>query len=86
LTASGPGGTIVAMTTPLACVVCSVDPQTSSLLLPIAQATIIAAPILLRDEIRRRVRAFHERGLGLRPHISSGGRPAEPDTGAEGDR
>jgi hypothetical protein len=39
------------MTLPLACIMCSIDPQTTSLLLPIAQATIISAPILMRKQL-----------------------------------
>lgn len=49
------------MSSPLACLVCNLDPQTSSLILPIAQATIVAAPLILRDEIRKGARAIRER-------------------------
>jgi len=56
--------TIVAMSSPLACVICSLDPQTSSLILPFAQATIVAAPVILRDEIRRGARAIRQRRSG----------------------
>lgn len=47
----------MAMSTTLACVACSLDPQTTSLILPIAQATVLAAPVILRKEIRRGVEA-----------------------------
>ena len=59
------------MSSPLACVVCSLDPQTTSLILPLAQATIVAAPVILRNEIRRGARAIRERRSG-------GGRQALP--------
>lgn len=49
------------MSTPLACVVCSLDPQTTSLILPLAQATVLAAPVILRAEIRKGVRAVRAR-------------------------
>lgn len=42
---------------PLACMLCSIDPATANLLLPMAQATVITAPILLRDHVRRGARA-----------------------------
>ena len=47
----------MAMSTPLACIACSLDPQTTSLVLPIAQATILAAPVILRAELRKGVQA-----------------------------
>ena len=45
----------------VACLLCSIDPGTANLLLPIAQATIISTPILLRDQIRRGVRTVRDR-------------------------
>lgn len=51
----------MAMSTPLACVACSLDPQTTSLILPVAQATILAAPLILRAEIKKGVRAVRAR-------------------------
>ena len=38
------------------CMLCSIDLATASLVAPIAQATIISAPILLRGQIRRGAR------------------------------
>jgi hypothetical protein len=32
---------------------CSIDVNAASLIVPIAQATVISAPILLRDQLRR---------------------------------
>lgn len=37
----------------IACVVCQIDPQTASLLVPMAQAAAITTPYLLRNQIRR---------------------------------
>jgi hypothetical protein len=68
------------MSSPLACVVCSLDPQTSSLILPIAQATIVAAPLILRDQIRRGARALRDRRSGRRAPA------AEPCNEAERER
>jgi hypothetical protein len=52
------------MLTPIACMVCTVDPATTSLLLPLAQATVISAPILLRSQLRRGFRAVRSRRAG----------------------
>ncbi|HEY4634429.1 MAG TPA: hypothetical protein VIH00_10965 [Candidatus Limnocylindrales bacterium] len=49
------------MTSAIACVVCTIDPVTTSLLLPVAQATVIAAPILMRERIARAVRRLSKR-------------------------
>jgi hypothetical protein len=49
------------MSTPLACIACSLDPQTTSLILPLAQATILAAPVILRAELRKGVQAVRGR-------------------------
>jgi hypothetical protein len=49
------------MPSPLACVVCSLDPQTTSLVLPLAQATIIAAPVILRKQIAKGVQSVRAR-------------------------
>jgi hypothetical protein len=45
------------MSTPVACILCSIDPNMPSLVLPVAQATVLAAPILLRDHVKRGARA-----------------------------
>ncbi len=57
------------MSSTLACLMCSIDPQTTSLLVPMAQATIITAPFFLRGKIQAGMRALRDR----RPD------PAEPD-------
>jgi hypothetical protein len=57
------------MLTPIACMMCNVDPSTASLLLPLAQATIISAPILLRSQLRRGFRAVRARGRGSDPEL-----------------
>jgi hypothetical protein len=49
------------MSTPLACVACSLDPQTTSLILPLAQATILAAPVILRAQLRKGVQSVRAR-------------------------
>jgi hypothetical protein len=49
------------MSIPLACIACSLDPQTTSLILPLAQATILAAPVILRAELRKGVQAVRSR-------------------------
>ena len=40
---------------------CSIDPGTANMLVPIAQATLISAPILLRDQIRSGIRMVRDR-------------------------
>ena len=81
------------MSSTLACVVCSLDPQTTSLVLPIAQAAIVAAPVILRDEIRKGLNSVRARRASGRAvdidcaardevHAPSGGRASrtvEPD-------
>ena len=68
---------------PLACVVCSVDPQTTSLILPLAQATVIAAPVILRAELRKGVQALRARGSRRR---AARGPAAGPSPSAAGQR
>lgn len=48
------------MTTSLACMLCTLG-QGTDLLLPMAQATVIVAPIFLRDQIKRGARAVRGR-------------------------
>jgi hypothetical protein len=78
------------MSTPLACVVCSLDPQTTSLILPLAQATIIAAPVILRAELRRGVQSVRARRSRRRAARSLAAGPtssaAGPSHEAEGER
>jgi hypothetical protein len=40
----------------LGCVLCQIDVQSASLLVPLAQAAIISAPIVFRKEIKRGIR------------------------------
>jgi hypothetical protein len=47
--------------TPVACVMCLIGPEAQQLALPVAQATVIAVPILMRDGIRRRIAALRRR-------------------------
>ena len=53
------------MTSPLACVMCAVDPQTTSLLIPMAQASVIAVPFFFRQNIAAAIR--RARGLPTAP-------------------
>ena len=39
------------MASELACVMCMVDPQTTSMVVPMAQATVIAVPFFFRSRI-----------------------------------
>jgi hypothetical protein len=66
------------MSSPLACVMCGLDPQTTSLILPLAQATIVAAPVILRGEIRKGVEALRARRSNRR---ASSGSPGSCATG-----
>jgi hypothetical protein len=66
------------MLTPIACMMCNLDPGTTSLLLPLAQATIISAPILMRDQLRRGFRAVRARRPGSEPGVVA--ESAEGDT------
>jgi hypothetical protein len=47
---------------------CSIDPQATSMLLPIAQASLIAAPLVFRREIRRTVSRLQRRPPGDPDH------------------
>lgn len=75
---------------PLACVVCSVDPQATSLILPLAQATMIAAPVILRAELKKGVRALRARGSRRRAASGAAAGPSPSTAGlrreAEGER
>jgi hypothetical protein len=44
------------MTELTACMLCAIDPQAAPILLPIAQATLISAPIFLRHRLMELVR------------------------------
>jgi len=49
------------MAPPIACIMCLVPPEAQAFAIPLAQATVIAAPVLLRDQVRRGWRAFRRR-------------------------
>ena len=53
--------------TPLACVMCAMDPQTTSLVVPVAQAAVITVPIFFRGQIAAAVRRARKR---VRPDAS----------------
>ena len=44
------------MSSELACVACMVDPQTTSMVVPMAQATLIAVPFFFRSRIADAIR------------------------------
>lgn len=46
---------------PLACVMCMIGPTAAPLVIPVVQATVIVAPILFRDQVRRAWRAARHR-------------------------
>jgi hypothetical protein len=50
------------MAAELACVMCMVDPQTTSMVVPMAQATVIAVPFFFRSRIAAAVRRAVRRG------------------------
>ncbi len=52
-----------AMTSELACVACMVDPQTTSMVVPMAQATLIAVPFFFRSRIAGAIRRATRRGV-----------------------
>jgi hypothetical protein len=62
------------MTADLACVACVVDPVTTSMAVPIAQATLIAVPFFFRS----RIAAVARRLLGI------GGNAEDPSASLEG--
>jgi hypothetical protein len=41
------------MVSQLACMLCAVDPQAASMLVPMAQASLIAAPLVFRKQLLR---------------------------------
>lgn len=47
------------------CMLCTLDPTGAVLTLPIAQATVIAAPIMLRGQIKRGAKAVRRRMTGI---------------------
>jgi hypothetical protein len=46
---------------PIACVLCAVDPNMAGLVVPLAQATMVATPILLRKQLARGFRRVTRR-------------------------
>jgi len=71
------------MLTPIACMVCNVDPATTSLLLPLAQATLISAPILMRSQLRRGFQAVRARRPGADRDVARETPADGPDLSAE---
>ena len=51
------------MTPPLACMLCAIDPATANMLVPMAQATVIAVPFFFRNNIKSAIR--RARGLDV---------------------
>jgi hypothetical protein len=51
------------MTPPLACLMCALDPATTNMLVPMAQATVIAVPFFFRNNIKSAIR--RARGLDV---------------------
>jgi hypothetical protein len=73
----------------VACLLCSLPPGSVDMVVPVAQATIIAVPIVLRDQIRQGVRAARTRladrdGAGDRP--ARGVPPGSPPKGRRPER
>lgn len=72
------------MTPLLGCIICQIDPQSLSLAVPAAQATLIAVPFFLRSRIRAAVvAAFRQRRP--EPRTGSVAEPQCPRPGAGGD-
>lgn len=65
-----------AMASELACVACMVDPQTTSMVVPMAQATLIAVPFFFRSRIAGAIRRATRRGID--PAL-----PAESEEGCD---
>ena len=65
------------------CMLCTLDPTGAVLTLPIAQATVIAAPIMLRGQIKRGAKAVRRRmtAIDLQPIAEV---PVVPRSGARG--
>jgi len=66
------------MAPPIACIMCLVPPEAQAFAIPLAQATVIAAPVLLRDQVRRGWRAFRRRTSRLDRQVTPDSTP--PDT------
>jgi hypothetical protein len=50
------------MISPLACIVCLVDPQMTTMIGPLASATVIVVPVLLRKNIADAIRGLRREG------------------------
>jgi hypothetical protein len=61
------------MIPPLACVLCLVDPQMTTMLGPLASATVVVVPVLLRKNIADAIRGLRRDGRG----------PTTPEADAE---
>ena len=66
----------LAMSSELACVACMVDPQTTSMVVPMAQATLIAVPFFFRSRIAGAIRRAVRRDVD--PSV-----PAETEEGCD---
>ena len=65
------------MTAPIACVLCLIGPDAQQMVVPMAQAAVVVAPIVLRDRIRQGVGAV--RSLRARRELA-------PEAGGTTDR
>jgi len=67
----------LAVAPPIACIMCLVPPDAQAFAIPLAQATVIAAPVLMRDQVRRGLAAVRRRTS--RPHGQANPEPPPPD-------
>jgi hypothetical protein len=66
------------MTPPVACVMCLLTPDAQQMVVPVAQATVLVAPFLLRDRLRTGWTAFRRKRRGHeRPDEADASRPAK---------
>jgi hypothetical protein len=63
---------------------CALDPQTTSLLAPLAQATVIAVPFIFRDRIVAGIR--RARGIAPDPMASDSGEDCDTPADDPSDR
>jgi hypothetical protein len=62
----------------IACVMCAIDPNMAGLVVPLAQAAIIGAPILLRKQLARGVREVQRRRATVDVDAQPPQTPGEP--------
>ncbi|HEY7591106.1 MAG TPA: hypothetical protein VH723_08945 [Candidatus Limnocylindrales bacterium] len=65
----------------LACIACTIDPQMTGLVLPLAQAAIVAGPIVFREELRKGLRAVRRRRRRASPADAKPGQGPEARPG-----